>query len=124
MANPKKGTDREKWKREIRKGSIQLVILSVLAEERRYGFQIVKELRERSQGYFDIKEGTLYPALHGLEKGGFVTSEWYSPDDTPPKKFYTLTGEGTAYLKKIKAEWLILQDRVKTIIFEEKEGEK
>ena len=71
---------------ELKKGSIQLCIMSLLQRERMYGFQMIKELRELSDGYFDLKEGTLYPALHRLEKKGYLISEWVTSDDRPPKK--------------------------------------
>ncbi len=55
------------WTAELKKGSIQLCLLALLAGERKYGFQLIKELRELSAGFFDVKEGTLYPALRRLE---------------------------------------------------------
>ena len=61
---------------DMRKGSTTVLILSLLAEEPMYGYQISKELLARSGGVFDFKEGTLYPALHKLEKRELVTAEW------------------------------------------------
>ena len=61
--------------RDFRKGSTKVLILNVLAERPMYGYQIAKELKRRSQGYFAFKEGTLYPALHGMEKEGLLTQE-------------------------------------------------
>ncbi len=60
------------WSREIRKGAIQLCLLAQLRQGRMYGFEIIRVLRERSNGFFDLKEGTLYPALHRLEKRGLA----------------------------------------------------
>ena len=60
------------WSREIRKGAIQLCLLAQLRQRRMYGFEIIRVLRERSNGFFDLRGGTLYSALHRLEKRGLA----------------------------------------------------
>ncbi len=97
---------REEWIRELKKGSIQLCILAVLSKGKKYGFQLIKELKELSSGYYDLKEGTLYPALHRLEKRGYLKSEWITQKSGMPRKYYTLTTKGTKALKEAKAEWM------------------
>ena len=57
-------------KNELIKGSTDSLLLYLLGQQPMYGYQIIKELEKRSQGYFQFKEGTLYPALHRLEKAG------------------------------------------------------
>lgn len=96
---------REEWLRELKKGSIQLCILALLSTEKKYGFQIIKELKEQSGGYYALKEGTLYPALHRLEKRGYLKSEWVTQKSGMPRKYYTLTNQGTLALKEAKTEW-------------------
>ena len=96
---------REEWLRELKKGSIQLCILAVLSTKKKYGFQIIKELREQSGGYFDLKEGTLYPALHRLEKRGYLKSEWVTQKSGMPRKYYVLTDSGKRSYKEAKVEW-------------------
>ena len=93
------------WTRELKKGSIQLCLLAMLAEGRIYGFQIIKELRTRSEGYYDLAEGTLYPALHRLQKRGLLASERVIQEDRPPRKYYTLTAEGRKALVHARQEW-------------------
>ncbi len=93
------------WTAELKKGSIQLCLLALLAGERKYGFQLIKELRERSDGFFDVKEGTLYPALRRLEERGFVRSEWVERDAGVPRKYYTLTARGRAALAEATRVW-------------------
>jgi PadR family transcriptional regulator PadR len=95
----------EEWTRELKKGSIQLCLLAVISGGKKYGFQIIKELRELSSGYYDLKEGTLYPALHRLEKRGYLKSEWVTQKSGMPRKYYTLTDKGMKALKEAKAEW-------------------
>ena len=104
------------WSAELKKGSVQLCILALLREGKKYGFQIIKELRERSNGYFDLKEGTLYPALHRLEKRGYLTSEWVTEGDRPPRKYYTLTKQGRKVLKSASSEWLKMVKSVKNVL--------
>lgn len=96
------------WTSELKKGSIQLCLLALLAKEEKYGFQILHELRERSNGFFDLKEGTLYPALRRLEERGFVESHWLEPESGMPRKYYHLTDRG----KRALAEALAIWDRM------------
>ena len=95
----------EEWTRELKKGSIQLCLLAVISTGRKYGFQIIKELREISSGYYDLKEGTLYPALHRLEKRGYLKSQWITQKSGMPRKYYSLTKKGQNALAEAKGEW-------------------
>lgn len=97
-----KGMD---WSRELKKGSIQVCLLALLSEGRKYGFQIIKELKENTSGYIDLKEGTLYPALHRLEKKGLLKSEWVTEGSGNPRKYYSLTARGKEGLKEALDEW-------------------
>lgn len=91
--------------KDLRKGSARVLILAMLAEKPMYGYQIAKELKRRSKGYFAFKEGTLYPALHGLEKEGLLTSQWEVVDKGPSRKYYHLTQEGRKVLAAGTKEW-------------------
>ena len=93
------------WSREIRKGAIQLCLLAQLRQRRMYGFEIIRVLRERSNGFFDLKEGTLYPVLHRLEKRGLVEAETVVQEGRPPRKYYQLTPAGETALAEAEAEW-------------------
>jgi len=93
------------WTAELKKGSIQLCLLALLAKEEKYGFQILHELRDRSNGFFDLKEGTLYPALRRLEERGFVKSRWQEPESGMPRKYYRLTDRGRTALTEALAIW-------------------
>lgn len=70
-----------------------------------YGYQIVKELRARSAEVLRLQEGTLYPALHRLEKAGMVESYWQRRDDGVDRRYYRLTAEGLAALPERRAAW-------------------
>jgi len=70
-----------------------------------YGYQIIKELEKRSQGYFKFKEGTLYPALHRLEKSGLILGKWQMLSSGRPRRYYHITAKGYAKLTEEKTNW-------------------
>ena len=72
-------------KLDMRTGSTAVMILRLLVDKPMYGYQLVKELQQRSEGYFDLEQGTLYPALHRLEKDGLVRSQWEVVEDGPSR---------------------------------------
>jgi len=92
-------------KLDLRTGSTAVMVLRLLAEKPMYGYQIVKELQARSEGYFDLEQGTLYPALHRLEKDSLVESKWEVVEDGPSRKYYAITDQGRAELAKSAREW-------------------
>ncbi|AKL96023.1 transcriptional regulator, PadR family [Clostridium aceticum] len=98
--------------RELMKGSTSLIILNILKEYDMYGYQIAKEMTRRSEEQLDVKEGTLYPALHKLEKKGYVTSYLKEQDKGPARKYYRLTQEGLIILKQKKKEWNIFSKMI------------
>lgn len=104
------------WTSELKKGSIQLCLMATLVKGRKYGFQMIKELRGASNGYFDLKEGTLYPALHRLEQRGYLHSEWVTDEGGTPRKYYVLTDEGRQALAEAMEEWERLSGSVRAIL--------
>jgi DNA-binding PadR family transcriptional regulator len=70
-----------------------------------YGYLIAKEIEVRSRGYFKFKEGTLYPALHRLEKAGLITGKWEMLDNGRRRRYYYITDKGTAKLEAEKTQW-------------------
>jgi PadR family transcriptional regulator PadR len=90
---------------DMRTGSTAVMILRLLAEKPMYGYQIVKELQTRSEGYFDLEQGTLYPALHRLEKDNLVQSRWEVVEEGPSRKYYYITDQGKAELEKSAQQW-------------------
>lgn len=90
---------------QVRKGSTPLLILSVLAHQKMYGYQIMRELEQRSEGYFTMTAALLYPALHQLETDGLLTSEWQEGQGRRRRKYYTITPNGRKALAASRAEW-------------------
>ena len=86
------------------KGHLDLLLLSVLAAGPAHGYAIITALRARSEGTFDLPEGTVYPALHRLEDAGLLASSW-SDADGRRRRVYTLTSKGEAALAAEPTEW-------------------
>jgi len=93
------GMDRERLK-----GNLDLLLLTVLAAGPAHGYAIISALRERSEGTFDLPEGTIYPALHRLEEAGLLASSWAEADGRR-RRVYGLTDEGAAALGTQRTEW-------------------
>jgi len=110
------------WKKEIKRGSIQLCILSLLQEEPMYGYQVISSLRERSKGYFDLKEGTIYPALYRLEKEGYVKSGWLQKDGRPPRNYYHITEAGKRHMEETLEEWNVMVEATRAVLGRKEEG--
>ena len=83
----------------------RLLVLSLLAGEEMYGYQMIVELARRSNHTFDMKEGTLYPVLHGLEQEGFVEAYRKQAPTGRERKYYHLTRKGQGALREEEAAW-------------------
>jgi DNA-binding PadR family transcriptional regulator len=81
-----------------------------------YGYQIVKELDARSQGYFKFKEGTLYPALHRLEKSGLISGKWQMLPNGRQRRYYYITDGGLVKLAVEKTQWQDFSTAVRLIL--------
>lgn len=92
-------------KKELTKGSSALLVLSVLENGDMYGYRIIKEIEIRSEFAFSLKEGTLYPILHTLEKDGCVDAYWEGNEGERRRKYYHLTKKGIKVLQDNKKEW-------------------
>ena len=97
-------------------GSTPLLILSLLKNEDMYGYQMVAELARRSDETFFLKEGTLYPLLHTLEKQGWVHSYAKQTPSGRERKYYRLTDEGRAQLQYKEKEWQLFSAKVNAVL--------
>ncbi|WP_456279328.1 PadR family transcriptional regulator [Bacillus sp. AK128] len=91
--------------RELVKGSTSLILLQLLEQQDMYGYQLVKEMEEKSGHALQVKEGTLYPALHKLEQKGYVEAYWQEQEKGPARKYYKITNEGQKILEHKTKEW-------------------
>lgn len=87
--------------KELSKGSSSLLVLSVLGTGDMYGYQIIKEIEQRSEFVFSFKEGTLYPILHGFEQEGLVKSYWQDGERGKRRKYYHITDRGLKNAQQI-----------------------
>ena len=90
--------------RERLKGNLDLLLLSVLAAGPAHGYAVITALRSRSEGAFDLGEGTVYPALHRLEAAGLLASDWADASGRR-RRVYALTDKGAAALAAEQAQW-------------------
>lgn len=97
-------------------GSTTLLILSLLSREELYGYQMITELARRSDHTFELKEGTLYPILHGLEADGLVTVQEKPAESGRMRKYYRITKKGMKILDEKKAEWTFFAEKVNAVI--------
>ena len=102
--------------KELTKGSMALLILSVLAEEEMYGYQMITELARRSDHTFELKEGTLYPILHMLEAERLVTVREKEAETGRMRKYYRITKKGLKALEEKKEEWTFFTEKVNAVI--------
>jgi len=92
-------------RQELVKGSSDSLLLCLIGQQSMYGYQIIKELEKRSQGYFKFKEGTLYPALHRLEKEGLILGKWQILSNGRPRRYYHITAKGQSKLEVERTNW-------------------
>nr|WP_325194522.1 helix-turn-helix transcriptional regulator [uncultured Oscillibacter sp.] len=86
-------------------GSMALLVMKLLEDGDKYGYQMIEELKRRSDDTFHLKAGTLYPLLHGLEEKSFVTAYEREAAAGKPRRYYHLTKEGGAALREKEASW-------------------
>ncbi|WP_462412953.1 PadR family transcriptional regulator [Neobacillus sp. Marseille-QA0830] len=100
--------------KEMLKGSIDLLLLSLISQRDLYGYEIMKILRETSGEQYEMGEGTLYPALKRLEKKEWIESYW-TDTDSGRRKYYHLTDNGAAELEEKRKNWSLVQNLVRRV---------
>ncbi|WP_067726619.1 PadR family transcriptional regulator [Oceanobacillus damuensis] len=93
------------FNRELVKGSTSLLVLQLLNERDMYGYELVKEMDRRSDHNLQMKEGTLYPALHKMEKQEYIECYWQNQEKGPARKYYRITAQGKEILAERTSEW-------------------
>jgi len=102
--------------RELLKGSTDSLLLCLLSSQPMYGYQIIKELRMKSQGYFQFKEGTLYPALHRMERDGLIKGRWQKLPGGQERRYYSITEKGQNTFSERSATWRGFAEAVNLVI--------
>jgi DNA-binding PadR family transcriptional regulator len=100
---------------DVLKGHLDVLLLSVLAGEPAHGYAIIERLRARSNGVFDLPEGTIYPALHRLERARLLSSDW---DDRSGRRrrVYRVTAAGRATMRQEARDWALFRGAVTAIL--------
>lgn len=90
---------------DARQGTLDLLILQAVAREPMHGWGISQRLQELSRDVLQINQGSLYPALHRLERRGFISAEWDTSDNNRKARYYRLTADGRRQLAAERVEW-------------------
>ena len=100
---------------EALKGHVDLLLLSVLERDPAHGYGLVEALRERSEGVFELAEGTVYPALYRLERQGLVASSWDTVGGRK-RRMYRLSARGGRELSRQRSEWRTYVQAVEAVV--------
>lgn len=100
---------------ESLKGHMDMLVLAVIAQGALHGYGVIDALRDRSDGSFDLAEGTVYPVLHRLERAGLLSHEW-SDATGRRRKLYRLTTAGGARLREQQHSWRDFVEAVESVI--------
>ena len=100
---------------ETLKGHLDLLLLATIAEGPLHGYAVMEALRTRSDEAFDLPEGTVYPALHRLERAGHLSSTWTTANGRR-RRVYALTDKGRKALARERREWRAFATAVGTIV--------
>jgi transcriptional regulator len=91
--------------REVKKGSAEMLILALLEDRPRHGYEIGKLIETRSQGAISFQVASLYPMLYRLEKRGLIQGRWVEKSGERRRRFYKLTAEGRETLRRQRSFW-------------------
>ena len=109
-------------KSDLPQGTVDLLILKVVAAGPLHGYAIAQRLQQISRAVVQVQQGTLYPALHRLENRGFLAADWKMSDTGREAKFYRLTTKGRAHMAAEEASWRRLTQAI-GLILKTAEGE-
>ena len=104
------------YDREFVTGAVTVLILSFLSERPMYGYEMLQEAERRSARAFHLKEGTLYPALRQMERGGLLKPEWRESDAGRSRKYYTLTAKGRREAASKRRQWAGISVAMRAIL--------
>src|SRR3954462_14630254 len=90
---------------DLLQGTLDLLILRALTVQRLHGLGVSNRIAQITQGTFEVKPGSLFPALHRMEEAGWLKSHWGESENNRRAKFYTLTGAGRRQLRTETREW-------------------
>lgn len=98
--------------RDLLQGTLDVLILKALSLDRLHGLGVSERVRQLTGGTFDVRPGSLFPALHRLEERGWLTSEWGESEKRRRAKYYRLTRAGKRQLERETAEWKAISSAI------------
>ena len=101
---------------DLMRGTVNTLLLETLAAAPRYGYEICKLVDQRTGGYFQMREGSLYPALHRMERAGLLRAYWRDTLEGRRRKYYQLTPRGQKELAARKKEWRAFASAVEAVL--------
>jgi len=101
---------------DLVQGTLDLLILKVVALEPMHGWAIAQRIRQMSGEVLQVGQGALYPALHKLEQNGWISSEWAVSENNRRAKYYTLTKDGRKALQRETADWERLATAISLVV--------
>ena len=106
----------ENPKSDLLQGTLDVLILKIIALGPVHGYAVSQRLQQISRDVLQVQQGSLYPALHRLEKRGWVRAEWAASETGRDARFYTLTREGRRQLEDQRANWMRLSMAVTAVL--------
>jgi PadR family transcriptional regulator, regulatory protein PadR len=105
----------ENRRAQMNKGVLELALLCILQDRAHYGLEILQRMNEKAG--LDVADGTIYPLLHRMEAGGFISAEWrIEGDQGRPRKYYVLNPLGMVEFKSMSSDWRDLSARMNALI--------
>jgi PadR family transcriptional regulator PadR len=104
------------YDREFLTGTVGVLILSLLSEREMYGYELLQQAERRSSSAFQLKEGTLYPALHQMERSGLLKAHWRDSETGRSRKYYRLTAKGRRRAESKRRQWLQISAAMRAIL--------
>jgi len=110
----------DRFSQQLKKGVLEMLVLQLICEKATYGYDLLSQLKERSQGRFALKEGTLYPILYRLEDDGLIAARWSQGEGrVAPKKIYEITESGRLEHIRRRMIWMEFEETVNGFFREE-----
>lgn len=100
----------------LKRGTIELILLTLLQDDDKYGYQLAGELLEQSHGLYELKETTMYPTLYRLQKNGYLSDKKVKVGSKRTRIYYHLTDAGKAYLSDLKENYLTITKAIQLIL--------
>ena len=105
------------WRSELRRGLVELCVLSVVREQEAYGYQIVEQLRQHPE--LEFTESTVYPLLARLHSEKLLAERQVRSSSGPPRRYFRLTARGLSHYQEMVRQWRAFSQRVNQLIQEE-----